>query len=135
MKRPTTPIRDKSILSYIEYLEDRLSKYEKSPYVKTYLTLINQLNDFNDQLTILPSVQVMIDGIETKVTPGRIDLFGTKDEKEFERGFKYMVEVSKLLENIDNVRKKMTAEEKDEVKKLLVKDEGVEEFISENGHK
>lgn len=131
MKRPT--IKDKAVLAYVEELETKLEKYEKSPYVKTYLTLINQVNDLNRQLE-LKDEKVFVEGQgEVMMTKGRIDLFGDKDEKEFERGFKYMLEVNKMLDNLENIRKKMTAEEKDEVKKTLVKAEGVEEFISESG--
>lgn len=127
-------IKDKAISDYVDELESRLSLYEKSPYVKTYLTLLNQLNDFNEQLTIKPEVEVS----ETrhkkvgedlvpyeykyKVTPGRIDMFGTKDEKEFERAFKYMSDVNKMLDNIENLRKKMSEEEKQEVTKVLKED-------------
>ena len=112
MKRPV--IKDRLILTYIEELETKLSLYEKSPYVKTYLTLLHQLDDFNEQLTIQEK-EMNVEGTMQKVKFGRIDLFGTKDEKEFERGFKYMIQVNDLLENIDKIRKKMTTEEKAEV--------------------
>lgn len=132
MKRP--PIKEKAILAYVEELEKKLEKYEKSPYVKTYLTLIHQVNDLNDQLEIQEK-EIEVEGQKQKIWHGRIDLFGDKDEKEFERGFKYMLEVNKMLDNIENIRKKMTTEEKDEAKKLLIKEHGVEEFINENGGK
>lgn len=131
MKRPPI-IKDKSIIQYIEYLEERLAKYEKSPYVKTYLTLMNQLNDFNEQLTI-KEIEVQGDnGIKKNITLGRIDLFGTKDEKEFERSFKYMLEVNKFLDNLDSIRKKMTKEEKEELKtdeKKPLSEESAENYL------
>ena len=115
MKKP--PLKQGEVKAYVEYLEERLSKYENSPYVKTYLTLLNQINDFNEQLTIQEK-EVNVENVPTKMMFGRIDLFGTKDEKEFERGFKYMLEVNALLENIEKIRIKMTVEEKEEVKSV-----------------
>ena len=115
MKRP--PIKDGAIKAYVDDLEERLSKYEKSPYVKTYLTMLNQVNDFNEQLTI-QQVEVQDGDNKRTVTVGRINLFGEKDEKEFERSFKYMLEVNGLLDSIEKIRMKMSASEKEEVKKI-----------------
>ena len=115
MKRP--PIKDGAIKAYVDDLEERLSKYEKSPYVKTYLTMLNQVNDFNEQLTI-QQVEIQDGGNKRTLTVGRINLFGEKDEKEFERSFKYMLEVNGLLDSIEKIRMKMSASEKEEVKKI-----------------
>lgn len=129
MKEPK--ITDKAIAAYVEELKAKLALYEKSPYLKTYLTLVGQLNDLNEQLAIKPQVNrtetrqkkegdAIVDYEATiTVTPGRLDLFGEKNDKEFDRAFKFMLEVNTLLDNIEKIRLKMTPEEKVDATKIL----------------
>src|SRR5690242_20194189 len=126
MKRPL--IKDKSILSYIEYLEDKLSKYEKSPYVKSYLTVLGQINDWNDQLTIK---KVNVEGIGEQ-TVGRVNLFAEASSKEFERAHKYFTEMKPYFEQLAYLRKLMTTEEKEEVnnnEKKPLSEESAENYL------
>ncbi len=111
MNRPTT--KDKSASDYIDYLENKLSVYEKSPYAKSYVILLNQYNDMIEQLEIREDVEW--DDKQKKdvlVTKGRIDIFGTTRDKEF--GLKFFQDSYDLLQQIDKFRSKMTeAERKD----------------------
>lgn len=91
MERP--PIKDKSSLAYIEFLESELLKFKSSPYVYTYLTVLTQIDNFNEQLT-------------TK----KIDLFADKDAKEFDRSWKYMLESVDMIKKLDELRKLMNPE-------------------------
>ncbi len=127
MKRPAS-IKDKSILSYIEYLEDRLSKYEKSPYVKSYLTVLGQINDWNDQLTIK---KVIVEGMGEQ-TVGKINLFADSSSKEFDRVHKYFTEMKPYFEQLAYLRKLMTTEEKEEVnsnEKKPLSEESAENYL------
>lgn len=92
MEKPK--IKDTAILAYVQELEHRLSKFESSPYCDTYLAILKQITDWNDQLT-----------------KSRIDLFADKDEKGFDRTFKYFVDVATILKSLDDLRKLMTPEE------------------------
>lgn len=117
MERPTK-IKDPETLKYIEYLEGRLSVFETSPYAKTYLTIRNQIENFDEQLTLGQPEQITIDDHPVTIQKGKIDLFGSKDEKEFERSFKYMLESYSLHELLDKYRSKMTPKELEEANKI-----------------
>ena len=49
MERPIS-IKDKEAIKYIEYLESELQRFKSSPYKDAYLSLLNQLNNWNNQL-------------------------------------------------------------------------------------
>lgn len=118
MDRPTK--LPKEALAYVEYLEKELKKYTESPYVKTYLTIYNQLNSFNDQLEIKQPVTVIAeDGTKKNFHNGFIDLFAEKDDKSFDRTKWYFEKVLELNKNLDELRKLMSAEQKKEL------DEGI----------
>ena len=55
---------------------EKLSVYERSPYFKTYITISNQIDSFNQQLTIRKEQK---EGREIEV--GKIDLFAEKIQK------------------------------------------------------
>lgn len=111
MTRPA--IKDKAVLEYVEFIENRLAVFEKSPYAKSYLVLLNQINDFNEQLSIRKSKMMNQDlGREVEVVVGRVDIFGSKDDKEFERSWKFFTDGFTLHEQLDKYRGKMTSEEK-----------------------
>jgi len=124
MKRPQ--IKDKSALAYIEYLEDRLQLYEKSPFVKSYLTVLGQINDWNDQLTIKK-----IETSEGDKFLGKINLFADASSKEFDRVHKYFTEMKPYFEQLAYLRKQMTTEEKNELTKELkpLSEDSAENFL------
>ncbi len=131
MLRP--PCTDKAISAYIDHLEAKIKVFETSPYAKTYLTFINQINDFNQQLIILdPVTEHLENGKSITTIPGRIDLFGEGKDKDFDRSAKFFDKVSEWLDIADKFRSKMTASERKEIESKVVKKEGVEEFLKEN---
>jgi hypothetical protein len=91
MDRPV--IKDKAVSAYVEFLESELLKFKSSPYVFTYLTVLTQIDNFNEQLT-------------TK----KIDLFADKDAREFDRSWKYMLESVDMIKKLDELRKLMSPE-------------------------
>ena len=78
----------------------------QSPYLDSYITLYNQVSDWNSQLVIRDED---VEGV--KVTKGRIDIFSDKDSKEFDRTFKYFSDITGLLNCLDTLREKMTPEQ------------------------
>lgn len=119
MERP--PIKDKAIIAYVEDLEAQLSAISSSPYYSTYITIKNQIDSFNDQLTIKDPIKRKIfveDTLEeVEITPGKIDLFADKDSKEFDRAWKYLLEASDLNKKLDELRKLLTPEESKKAEK------------------
>jgi hypothetical protein len=105
MKRPNKI--PKEVLPYIEHLEKELGMYKKTPYVKSYLTIYNQLEDFNDQLTLRRKK----DAEGKEYILGRIDLFASKDDKSFDRTKWYFDKILELNKNLDELRKLMTPAE------------------------
>lgn len=99
----------------IEIVLNEWKIFMESPYLNSYITLQNQIADFNEQLTIKPDeVRKRVVGndilgnvIAVDWMPGKIDLFGSKEEKEFDRAFKYMVELPTLLDSLDKIRSKV----------------------------
>lgn len=145
MERPT--IKDKAVLAYVEEIEGKLKVFTESPFVKTYITIKNQIDSFNEQLTIDESttVQRVIgqdkDGnaITDTYIKGKIDLFGDKDSKEFDRSWKYMLESVDMNKKLDELRKLMTPEQIKQVQKAETRSKnrlGFAEKISlmENGN-
>ena len=115
MEKPSK-ISDKGALAYIEFLESKLKKYEESPYCKTYLTIYNQIDSFNDQLEIGEPKAIPIEGGGTyTIQPGFVDLFASKDSKEFDRVKWYFENVLELNKNLDELRALMTPEQKKEL--------------------
>ena len=126
MERPH--IKDKAILAYVDDLEAQLSVINESPYYNTYITIKNQIDSFNDQLTIKDPIKrkIFIDDQleEIEITPGKIDLFADKDSKEFDRAWKYLLESVDLNKKLDELRRLLTPEETKKADKLL-KDQGL----------
>lgn len=117
---------------YIQLLEATLKKYESSPYFLSYMTLYNQIEDWNTQLTmdgtVLPATE-----FKARTSKGKIDLFGDGDSKEFDRAFKYFDKMVDLLKQLDEIRKLMTPEEAKEAAKLQEEKKiGVAERIALN---
>ena len=102
----------------VKKLYEQWSEFYLSPYFKTYITLYRQIEDWNDQLTIKKGTEVeriYNEGKESERREthihGKIDLFGSKDDKEFERAFKYFSDVITILNTLDNIREKISPEE------------------------
>lgn len=91
---------------------------------ETLLTVRNQIKDFNEQLTIDPDKKVkriINEGKENEevieAVKGRLDLFGSKDDKEFERGFKYLTEAVDLDDVCDKLMAKLSPKELESLEK------------------
>ena len=75
----------------------------ESPYLNSYNTIYNQILDINSQLNIE-------DGQD-----GKIDIFTDKDDKSFDRAWKYMLDLKLLLENLDFIRKMISPDKQKQV--------------------
>lgn len=129
-------IKDKAIIAYVEYLEGKLKKFEESPIVNTYLTILRQVNSFNEQLSLRESEKTMEDGQKVKVQEGFIDLFSDKDDKSFDRAWKYLNEAELLIEQLDKLRKKMTPEQQRELlEQEKIANLGIAEKLALNNRK
>lgn len=115
MERPA--IKDKAILAYVEHIEKKLEAFEFSPYAKTYMTLLKQIESFNEQLTIKKIVK-KIEGENVEMVQGFIDLFGDSNDKSFDKSWKFFGDAISLHETLDKLRAKMTPEEKSDARKL-----------------
>lgn len=133
MERPSLTKCSPEIRLYIESLESELKQFKESPYCTTYITILNQIESFNEQLTI-KKVQTL----EGEIVLGKIDLFADKEAKEFDRGWKYMLEATEMLTHLDELRKLMTPEQQAEAQKeVMLKNIGLAEKIAmkQNGTK
>lgn len=108
MDKPT--IKDKAVQAYVESLEAELEKYKRSPYLKTYITLSNQLDNFNDQLKIRKD-KIIVDGNPVEVEAGVVDLFADGKDKSFDRVKWYFDNMLSLNKQLDDLRKLMTPED------------------------
>jgi hypothetical protein len=142
MERP--PIKDKAALAYVNYLEEKLSKLESSDYVNTYYTIAAQIRSFNEQLTInmdediVKNIGVTESGIVVteKTKKGFINLFADKDDKSFDRAWKYMLESVDMNKKLDELRKLMNPEQEKELKeKLQMENLGLAEKLAMNNRK
>jgi hypothetical protein len=119
MNKPASKLKDKAWEEYTSYLESELKKVKQSPYYKTYKTILNQVDNWNEQLTITGEEESYIVAYDKEGSPiyakrqkGAIDIFGSKDDKEFDRAMKFFLEVNSLLEHLDKMRSKLTPEDK-----------------------
>jgi len=100
MEKPI--IKDKVVQAYVDELEEKLRKYEESPYCNSYLALLYQIEAWNSQLVDTP-----------------IDLFGDRENKEFDRAHKFFTEQRPYFEQLDYLRKLMTPETQIELQKKI----------------
>jgi len=121
MERPK--ITSKEVLAYVEYLEQELDKFNQSPYKATYITLKSQIDSFNEQLTIgsEETKTIEIDGQphELVTVKGKIDLFASKDAKEFDRAYKYLDDCLGFAKNLAELKKLLTPEERKDIEAKL----------------
>lgn len=141
MNRPESKLKDKAWEEYINHLESELAKVKQSPYYKAYKTISAQIENWTDQLTITGDEETYIvaydkDGkeITAKRKKGAIDIFGSKDDKEFDRAMKFFLEIGKLLEELDKMRGKLTPEDKKalEEEDRLNKSGTLEKFLTKS---
>jgi hypothetical protein len=99
---------------YIKLLEAELLRYEESPHVNTYLTIYNQISDWNDQLEIREDERN-----EDGAAKGRIDLFSDAEGKSFDRAFKYIDKCDEFSAKLDNLRKMMNPEQEKRLAKEM----------------
>ncbi len=84
---------------------------------ESLITLRGQIRDFNQQLSITDEEVERTynegeeDEYKLKTVKGRIDLFGSKDDKEFERGFKYLTDMAKLEDVCEALMAKLSPKE------------------------
>lgn len=131
MEKPLN-IKDKSVLAYIECLEDKLKTYEESPYFDSYITIYNQLKSFNEQLRIgEEQTTIGENGIQITTKKGFIDLFAEKEDKSFDRTKWYFEQILELNKTLDSLRKLMTPEQqRDVAQKKLIENAGMAEKIA-----
>ncbi len=117
MEKPIK-IKDKDALAYIEYLEKKLQIYTDSPYTQTYITIKKIVDSINNQIQI---IDINIDSDDSAKTMKKI----TESAKQLEE----------YVETLDSLRAKMNPADfafaNLEVKKMLTKDDGVEQFLNE----
>lgn len=116
MEKPkeTSLIKDKSVLSYISYLEEIVKKFQESNYINTYL-----------------SIKLLID-------KGNKAIYSLASSKEFDfesdkfKGVeKFLSKQKDYYDQLDYFKNKMS--KIDEVKVgVIVKDNGVEDYLKNN---
>ena len=98
----------------IKDLEDRLSVYEKSPYLGGYLAILKQITQWNNEMSLRPIKLSAVDD---------------DDMRAFDKAMKFLEKQKLLYETIDFLRSKMTHVEKDRVAKLETTSHSVESFL------
>lgn len=118
MERPTL-IKDKSALAYIEFLEKNLAIYVGSPYTESYITFKKLVDTINNQIQKL---DISIDSDDSEKLSKKINAAAKQLES--------------YIDTLDSLRVKMNPAEVEranaEVKKMLTKEDGVEEFLNAN---
>jgi hypothetical protein len=111
MERPNLKsCKDKTILSYIEHLENQL----KSPFADSYMAIKKIVDRGNHQLNTT-----------------EIDIFDPEHEKKSAMIGKFLDKLESYSKQMEYFKSKMNP---DEIKaSLIVKSEGVEEFLKEKG--
>ena len=97
----------KQLLEALEIAEAELSPFINSLSSESFMTLYNQLKQWNEQLK-----------------ERKIDIFSGKDDKSFDRSFKYYMEMKDLLKMLRDIKAEMTVEEKAETEHQLSVEEG-----------
>lgn len=144
MKRPESKLKDKAWEEYVTKLEEELKKLKSSPYYQSYKTILGQIENWNQQLSITGEETTLTIGytkegepIKEKRRKGEIDLFADKDTKDFDRAIKYFGEVFDLLEKLDKLRGKMSPDEKRALEEQAAMDGAgvIERFLTQQKNK
>tara|TARA_R110000868_G_scaffold396177_1_gene668287 strand:+ start:1067 stop:1462 length:396 start_codon:yes stop_codon:yes gene_type:complete len=118
MEKPTKI--PKEVLPYIEHLEAELKKFTDSTYSESYLTIFHQLRSFNEQLQIGgEQTRISDEGVSVTAKKGFIDLFAEKDDKSFDRTKWYFENILSLNKTLEELKKLMTPEERENIKTVL----------------
>ena len=106
--------KDENVLELL----DEYKRIMASNNLQAYLSLRDQLKDWDEQLIIKPDEVRKIIRMEGKedeyvdeVTPGRIDLFADKDTKEYDRVLKYFERITALRKTLIDLKASLTEDE------------------------
>jgi ribonuclease HI len=117
MEKPAL-IKDKNALAYIEFLEAKLRIYTDSSYVQTYITIKKIVDSINNQIQ---KVDINIDADDSEKVLKKITNAATQLED--------------YVQTLDSLRGKMNpadiVQANLEVKKMLTKEDGVEQFLNQ----
>lgn len=83
-----------------EALKKEISVFKRSPYFLSYVTTLNQVNDFCRQTEV------------------KIDINDAENKEAFNMRWKFLQELPKLLSDIDGFREKMLPEEQKKAEKI-----------------
>lgn len=83
-----------------EALKAELMHFKRSPYYLSYVTTLNQVNDFCRQTEV------------------KIDINDAENKEAFNMRWKFLQELPRLLGDIDAFREKMTPQEQRQAEKL-----------------
>lgn len=115
MKRPDLKgVKNKEIVSYIEYLESQLN----TPYFNSFKSIKKIVDNGNRQIDSLT-----------------IDIFTPEGESQFKLVSKFANSIKDLFEQMEYLKSKMSPDEAAESNRLIIKPDGVEQFIREKGDK
>lgn len=116
MEKPTK-IKDKDALAYIAFLEAKLKIYTDSSYTQTYISIKKIVDSINNQIQKL---DINIDSEDSTKTMKKV----TESAKQLED----------YVATLDSLRAKMNPADVEaanlEVKKMLTKEDGVEQFLN-----
>ena len=114
MERPK--IKDRSVLEYVDYLENRLEKFEANKTIaRYYVGLKKQIDDISK---LFQEIEVCKDD------------FHDKDDKFFDRYFKYLEKSDQISESLIKLEKKVAPSKE---KERIREDATVEKHIFSNG--
>ena len=107
-------------------LEKRFDDMQRGNLLNTYLTIDGQHKSFNEQLTI----GVILDENNKQKVVGRIDLFASKDAKEFDRARWWLENYLEQSKNLRELYKMLTEEEKKEADNTASSIDSVREKVA-----
>lgn len=113
MQRPI--IKDKAAKAYVEYLEGELSRFTKSPYVNSYLSIRSLVEKGNKTISNMAQAE-------------ELDF----DDDKFKGVEKFLSKQKDYYEQMDYFMAKMNPGERGSADKGIIKDEGVEQFLKGN---
>lgn len=111
MEKPDT-IKDKSALAYIEYLENKLELFTKSPYTNSYIALKRMVDRGNLQLE----------------QAGNEDI--DFDSDKFKAISKFALQQKDFLDQLDYFRSKMTPPEQKVLDEQMKQGAGIAEKVA-----
>lgn len=115
MEKPTS-IKDKNALAYIDFLEEKLSTFTKSPYVNSYLSLKRMVDRGNQQLAESADSEIDFDSDKFKAISKFVSL---------QKGY---------IEQMDYYRTKMLPLDQRELDEQLKQNAGIAEKVALKKH-